>query len=120
MTAADALITFHPLVALAFGTLVGLLAQSISTRLRHNGKWNEISPGRKWALRWTGALAAYGVGLWVLDHPVAGDTPYVYRLWWYQLIAAWGGTAVLDAGAQMLMSVIRSQTNRPSERERED
>lgn len=117
ITPAEALIAFHPIVALLFGTAVGLLAQSIATRLRHNGKWHEMSSGRKWALRWTGALAAYGVGLWVLDHPAPGDTPYVYRLWLYQLAAAWGGAAVLDALVQFLMQWARrnDDQNEPEE-----
>lgn len=105
----NALYDFNPLLALAFGTFVGLLAQTIASRLRHNGKWEDISSGRKWAMRWTGAFAAYGVGLWILDHPVPGsESPYVYRLWLYQLAAAWGGTAVLDMLVQILLQILRN------------
>lgn len=108
----NVLMSFHPFIALLFGTFVGLLAQTISARLRHNGKWHEMTSGRKWALRWSGALAAYGVGLWILDHPAPNSvTPYIYRLWLWQLVAAWGGTAVLDAGVQLLMIFIKSRAS---------
>lgn len=101
--------SFNPFVALGFGTFVGLIAQAIATRLRHNGKWDQITFGRKVALIATGALAAFGAGLWTLDHPAANSTqPYVYRLWFIQLVAAWGGTAFLDAAVQIFLGIVRN------------
>lgn len=93
----------NPLLALAFGVTVGFVTQLVASRLRYNGEWDAVPVGRKVAMSATGALAAFIVGLWILDHPDPdADTPFVYRLWLWQTVAAWGGSLVLDAWARIV------------------
>jgi hypothetical protein len=102
----------YPLAALAFGVIVGIGVQTVAARLRFNGQWSKIPLGRRWAMAATGGIAAFVVGLYVLDHtPVVLDPdapPYVYRLWLYQTIAAWAGSLVLDAAAWTLTTLVRA------------
>lgn len=101
-----------PLAALGFGTFVGFLVQLVAARLRYNGTWGDVPLGRKIATSSTGAIAAFIAGLWILDHPPAGaDTPYVYRLWFWQTIAAWLGSLFLDIAGRALLGAIRAKGN---------
>lgn len=105
----NALASFSPLLALAFGVAVGFVTQLVATRLRYNGDWNDIPLGRRVAMSATGALAAFVVGLWILDHPDPdATTPFVYRLWLWQTVAAWAGATLLDAAARILNAMTRS------------
>lgn len=88
--------TLPPLPALAFGVLVGFITQLVAARLRYNGEWDGVPIGRKVATSATGALAAFVTGLWILDNPGEEPGPFVYRLWLWQTVAAWGGALVLD------------------------
>lgn len=96
-----------PLVALAFGVAVGWIVQSVAARLRYNGEWDRISRSRKRAMSAVGAIAAFVAGLWILDHPLEEGTPFVYRLWLYQTVAAWAGSVLLDALGRILTSAAR-------------
>jgi len=83
--------------------IVGFVTQLVATRLRYNGGWTDVPFGRRVAMSTTGAIAAFIAGLWVLDHPNPdATTPYVYRLWLWQTIAAWAGSMILDTAARLL------------------
>lgn len=97
-----------PLAALAFGVAVGWIVQSVAARLRYNGEWERIPRSRKRAMSAVGAIAAFVAGLWILDHPPPhGSTPFVYRLWLYQTVAAWAGSVLLDTLGRILTSAAR-------------
>lgn len=97
-----------PLLALAFGVLVGFATQLVASRLRYNGDWDAVPIGRKIAMSGTGALAAFITGLWILDNPVLDSgTPFVYRLWLWQTVAAWGGSVLLDGWVNLMRKISR-------------
>lgn len=117
----------YPLAALAFGVIVGTGVQLVAARLRFNGQWSKIPPGRRWAMAATGGIAAFVIGLYVLEHTpriVDPDAPpFVYRLWLYQTVAAWAGSLFLDGAAWALSALVRAigdDQNRGGRNDRSD
>lgn len=102
-------IMFEPIFALLFGVLVGWFVQSVASRLRYNGKWSALDRSKKRAMSASGSIAALVVGLWILDHPRDDAvTPYVYRLWFWQMMAAWLGAVFLDLAGRAFRTMLRS------------
>lgn len=103
-----------PLVGLLIGVLFGFWVQYVAARLRYNGEWEKIPVDKRIAMFSTGSIAAFLVGLWILDNPRAlqspgSGTPTVYRLWFWQTVAAWGGAVVLDVATSALNRWIRGR-----------
>lgn len=110
MLGAEAII-FDPLIALLFGTLVGWFVQSVASRLRYNGSWKNLDRSKKRAMSASGSIAALVVGLWILDHPREGAvTPYIYRLWFWQMLAAWLGAVFLDLAGRAFRTMLKSMS----------
>ena len=97
----------NPFLALAFGTTMGVIVQTVAARLRYNGQWADTPLGKRIAMSAVGGIAAFAFGLIVLDHPRAvPTTPYVYRLWLVQTLAAWLGSVALDAAGKILLAIL--------------
>ena len=83
--------------------IVGVIVQTVAARLRFNGDYGDVPMGKRVAMSAVGGIAAFAFGLWVLDNPrPIHTTPFVYRLWLVQTLAAWGGGITLDAGSRLL------------------
>lgn len=88
------------LLALAFGTFIGVFVQGVAFTLKYNGEWESISRRRKRAAATTGGIAAFVAGLMTLstlDSSTSGIDPnLMYKMWLAQTIAAWGGATFLE------------------------
>lgn len=101
-------------MVLAIGVLAGFVTQLVAARMRYVGEeWTAMLAGRKVAMGLTGALASLVTGLYILDHPPAGleEAPFWRHMIMWQIIAAWAGSLVLDAGAHVL-EIIAKQSRR--------
>lgn len=100
----------NPFLALALGILFGIITQAVVTRLRYDTEWSTIKPGRFWAMVMTGGIAAMAAGLMSLDHPrPIATTPFVYRMWLWQIIAAWMGGVFMDVLSAGVLKSFRAK-----------
>lgn len=96
-----------PLVVWLIGVLFGVIAQTVASRIRYNGEWDDLDLGMKIAMSLTGGVAAAVTGLHLLNNPDPDSTvPFLYEMWMWQIVAGWGGGLILDAAVRVLQRVL--------------